>query len=84
MNICNLSSFRTQCIEIDSHSINQYLLSELEYSYYYWVQHLIKSKDPITKIGGIFLFLQEYFLYWVEAMSILGNIFKVVRTINTL
>jgi hypothetical protein len=83
-NICNLPSFGTQRIEIDPHSINQYLLLELQYSCCHWAQHLAKSKDPVTKMDEVFLFLQEHFLHWVEAMSILGNISEVVGIINTL
>jgi len=83
-NICNLPSFGTQRIEIDTYSINQYLPSELQYSCRYWAQHLTQSKDPGTEMGEAFLFLQEHFLHWVEAMSILGIISEVVGIINTL
>jgi hypothetical protein len=83
-NICNLLSYSIQRTEIDTHSINQYLPSELQYSCHYWPWHLVQSQDPVTQMDNTFLFLQEHFLHWVEAMSILGLISEVVGLIDIL
>jgi hypothetical protein len=83
-NICKLPSDGTQCVEIDTYSINQYLPSELQYSCRYWAQHLAQNKDSVAEMNNAFLFLQEHFLHWVEAMSILGIVSEVVGIINIL
>ncbi|PYI26279.1 hypothetical protein BP00DRAFT_407555 [Aspergillus indologenus CBS 114.80] len=70
-NICNLDSYRTQKSEIDLECIHQHLPQELQYSCRYWAHHLIQSGDSLIGISNAFLFLQEHFLHWVEAMILL-------------
>jgi hypothetical protein len=83
-NICNLPSDSTPRGEIDMHSINHYLTPELQYSCRYWAQHLVQSRDPVTELVNAFSFLEEHFLHWVEAMSVLGIISEVVGIIDGL
>jgi hypothetical protein len=40
-NICGLSSYGTQWMDIDSQIINQHLSADLRYSCRYWVYHII-------------------------------------------
>lgn len=83
-NICNLPSYGTERIELDTRSICQYLPPELQYSCRYWAFHLAQCKDPLTELENAFVFLQVHFLHWVEAMSILGLVSDVVGTLNSL
>lgn len=81
-NICALPSDGTQRLEIDPQTINHYLSPEIQYSCCFWAQHLVQSKDLSSVIPGAFSFLQEHFLHWLEAMSILGFAPEVVMIIN--
>jgi hypothetical protein len=83
-NICNLPDEGTQRAEVDAHSINRYLPSELQYACRYWAQHLAQSEDPFTELDNALPFLEKHFLHWVEALSILGAVSDVVGTIDTL
>lgn len=83
-NICNLPSYGTLRMEIDPQTINQHLLTDLQYACRYWVHHLEQSEVHFTEMDNAFLFLQEHFLHWVEAMSILGFVSEVVEGINLL
>lgn len=42
------------------------------------------SKDPNDMMHKALLFLQEHFLHWMEAMSILGCVSDVIGIINLL
>ena len=83
-NICNLPGDDTQRFKIDIHSINHYLPLEVQYACRYWTQHLVQSQHPITILIEAFSFLKVHFLHWVEAMSILGIVSKVVGVIKSL
>jgi hypothetical protein len=83
-NICNLPGDCTHRSKIDIHSINHYLPLELQYACRYWAQHLIQSHDPVTELVKAFSFLKVHFLHWVEAMSVLGFISKVMGVIKGL
>lgn len=83
-NICNLKGYEIQRTEIDTRSIHQHLPPELQYSCRYWAHHLSLSKDVAAAIELIFLFLQEHFVHWIEAMSLLGVISEVLGIIDQL
>jgi hypothetical protein len=87
-NICSLQSYGIQRTDIGSQKIKQCLQPELQYSCRYWVYHLERSgaldtKEDILE-GDILLFLQQYFLYWLEAMSLIGMISETVEMIGKL
>ena len=83
-NICNLPDDGTQRNEIDVYSINRHLPLELRYACRYWTHHLVRSRNPVTWMSQALSFLEEHFLHWVEAMSILGRTSEVLRIINSL
>jgi hypothetical protein len=83
-NLCNLEGYGTQRTEIDTRSIRQHLPPELQYSCRYWVYHLTKSGIVATAIEEICWFLQEHFIHWMEAMSLLGVVSEVVGIIDQL
>ncbi|KAJ5639784.1 uncharacterized protein N7484_007646 [Penicillium longicatenatum] len=83
-NICNLENYGTERTGIDSKLISQTLQKELHYSCRYWVYHLDQCTDQSYMLSQALLFLEEHFLHWVEAMSLLGIISEVVRMIDVL
>lgn len=83
-NICNLPSPGTHRAEIDRQSIRQHLPPELQYSCRYWLYHLEQSNVSSSETERVLLFLQEHFLHWVEAMSLLGLASEVVGMLNLL
>lgn len=83
-NICDLPSDGTYRTEISEQIISQHLPPALQYSCRYWTQHLLQGKDLTTGMEDAYYFLQEHFLHWLEAMSIMGVISEVIDAINTL
>ncbi|KAF2204397.1 platelet-activating factor acetylhydrolase IB subunit alpha [Delitschia confertaspora ATCC 74209] len=83
-NICNLPIPRTQRYQIDEQTTYSYSPPELRYACRYWVHHLAQSKRCIHYRDSIYVFLQKYFLYWLEAMSLIGETNKCIRMIKNL
>lgn len=83
-NICNLESPGTHRAEVDCQIIHQYLPPELQYSCRYWVHHIEQSNTSTAEMEHMLWFLQEHFLHWVEAMSLLGLVSEVVEMLNLL
>jgi hypothetical protein len=83
-NICNLQSYGIERGEISTETISFYIPPELQYSCRYWTHHLVRSKDPMTQINGILIFLKKHLLHWAEVMSMLGNISELLGGIDLL
>ncbi|KAF3914645.1 hypothetical protein AA313_de0203084 [Arthrobotrys entomopaga] len=72
--ICGLGSDSTLASEVDSSRVEQCLSVDLQYACRYWVQHLGRSEASIIEDCQIYKFLQDHFLHWLEAMSLIGKI----------
>ncbi|KAF2186277.1 hypothetical protein K469DRAFT_664161 [Zopfia rhizophila CBS 207.26] len=83
-NMCNLPSPGVLNSEISEETIASSLLPELQYACRYWVHHLEQSNRHIHDRDLVHLFLQDYFLYWLEAMSLVGETYKCIHIINRL
>jgi hypothetical protein len=83
-NMCHLKMPGTLRSEIDERVTASYLPPELQYACRYWVHHLEQSKGNIYDEDLVYLFLQKYFLYWLEAMSLIGEAYKCIYIINGL
>ncbi|KAI9774034.1 MAG: hypothetical protein M1839_001919 [Geoglossum umbratile] len=83
-NMCNLPAPGTLRSEIDERTIARSLPAELQYACRYWVHHLEQSKGRICDGNSVHLFLQKYLLYWLEAMSLIGEAYKCIYIINKL
>jgi hypothetical protein len=64
-------------------------LSGASYSCVYWVDHLCDTKKGYSEIGlgdnGIIhVFLKEYFLHWIEALSLLKSVLSGILAIHKL
>ncbi|KAK6358307.1 hypothetical protein TWF730_007653 [Orbilia blumenaviensis] len=84
MDICRLGIPGTLRSEIDSSRIEQYLPAELRYSCRYWVYHLQQSTDTIDDGGLVDKFLREHILHWLEAVSLVGEMSKMVEIVDSL
>ncbi|KAI9859115.1 MAG: hypothetical protein M1813_007071 [Trichoglossum hirsutum] len=83
-NMCKLLNPGTLRSEIDKRTIAIYLSPELQYACRYWAHHLEQSDCHIHDGDPFHLFLQKYFLYWLEAMSLIGEAYKCIYMINRL
>ncbi|KAI9767392.1 MAG: hypothetical protein M1839_004511, partial [Geoglossum umbratile] len=83
-NMCKLLNPGTLRSEIDERTIAICLPPELQYACRYWVHHLEQSDCHIHDGDPIHLFLRKYFLYWLEAMSLIREAYKCIHIINRL
>jgi hypothetical protein len=83
-NICNLPNDGIQRSEIDLQSIEHHLPPELRYACRYWAEHLTLCQDLVSALAKVFSTLKVHLLHWVEAMSILGLVSKVVGVMKIL
>ncbi|UKZ96765.1 uncharacterized protein TrAFT101_011542 [Trichoderma asperellum] len=84
-NICNLASPAIhRHHNITAKTVNQCIPIQLQYSCRYWAHHLMKSQDLTTQLKRAQYFLETKFLYWVEAMSILGILPEVTEILRKL
>ncbi|KAF2397937.1 hypothetical protein EJ06DRAFT_498328 [Trichodelitschia bisporula] len=70
--------------EISDETIKAYLPAEVQYACQYWVHHLKNSKAPLSYQGTVQAFLQEHFLHWLEAMSLIERMTESVNAVSTL
>ncbi|KAF1969492.1 hypothetical protein BU23DRAFT_557525 [Bimuria novae-zelandiae CBS 107.79] len=66
-------------------------LAKIRYSCVFWADHLCfengespACKQELTDDGRVFEFLKERFLYWLESLSLLGNLSDGVQSIRRL
>ncbi|KAI9662762.1 MAG: hypothetical protein M1829_006157 [Trizodia sp. TS-e1964] len=60
-------------------------LAPLRYSCVYWASHFDEAyQSDLTDSGKIHQFLQKYFLYWLEALSLIGKVSEGVHAIASL
>jgi hypothetical protein len=83
-NICNLPDYGVLRGEINSRSISDYLPLDMQYACRFWIYHLKESHTSISDNDLVHVFLQEHFLHWLEALSLLGNIVESINLIWTL
>ena len=64
--------------------MNQCLPPDVQYACLYWVEHLQKGGAQLCDDAQVHQFLQEYFLYWLEAISLMGKTAEGVLAITSL
>lgn len=82
--ICSLKRPGSLRIDIDDHLIEKYLPAEVQYACRYWAHHLENGNCNISDDDKIHRFLDQRFLYWVEALSIIGRTDDSIRIIASL
>jgi hypothetical protein len=71
-NICNLPNPGILRRDVSAQTISDCLPKEVQYACRYWVDHLEHGNSRIRDRGDIHTFLLRFFLYWLEAMSLVG------------
>ncbi|KAJ5751566.1 hypothetical protein N7520_008483 [Penicillium odoratum] len=83
-NVCSLKSPAAKRANIDPQPIRYLFPAELSYACRYWGTHFEGGIISESEAAELLLFLKEYFLYWVEAMSLLGIAMETVGAQNSL
>ena len=83
-NICNLPNPGFLRRDIDDQIIADCLPKEVQYACHYWVDHLEHGSGYICDGSDVYIFLQRFFLYWLEAMSLVGLISESIHMIRKL
>ena len=83
-NMCKLSSPGSLRNEIDKQILGETLPAELRYACRYWVHHLQQSKWQICDDDQVHEFMQKYVLYWLEAISLIGEMPEIIEMIGIL
>jgi NACHT domain len=83
-NICDLEFPGKLRNEIDRKTLHDCLPRDVRYACQYWVHHLKESERRIRDQDAVHLFLQQHFLHWLEALSLMGDLSKSIALINTL
>ena len=89
--VCGVERLGAQTMELTQRVENR-ILTQIAYACEYWVDHLCASNltpsatpEDILRDGGVVdLFLQEKFLYWLEALSLCRSMSKGVVAIEKL
>lgn len=77
--ICGLKRPGILIDSIEKDQVNYHLSSNVQYACQYWTRHLQQlNSDRQEKIGlkdggRVHVFLQKNFLYWLEALSLMGK-----------
>jgi type II secretory pathway predicted ATPase ExeA len=83
-NICGLSSYGAQKVDIDRQTVDQHIPASLQYSCRYWVHHLQQSRGRVSEFQMVLPFLRTNFLHWLEALSLMGVLSEAVGMIDML
>jgi hypothetical protein len=70
--------------EIDEGTITSSLPPDLQYACRYWVDHLKQGQHDIVDRDTTHLFLQQHFLHWLEAMSLMRESSRCVDLLDSL
>ena len=82
--ICNLQMPGAPATEVKRSWVNQCLPAYVQYACRYWVDHLQQSDIELCNNGQLHKFLKEHFPYWLEALSLIGNMSDGVVMMRTL
>ncbi|KAG7420528.1 Vegetative incompatibility protein HET-E-1 [Fusarium oxysporum f. sp. raphani] len=82
--MCGLQMPGTLREDVDRRRIDSCLLSEVQYACLYWVYHLKGGKVGLHDGHRSLQFLQQHFLHWLEALSLIGGISESIGLIDEL
>jgi hypothetical protein len=82
--ICEMYAPGSQASQVKSNQIEKYILSEVQYVYLYWVQHLQRGGSQIYDGEEAHRFLQAYLLHWLEALRWIDKTSEGIQAILTL
>jgi hypothetical protein len=83
--ICGLQMPGALSSEVESNTLSRCLPKHVQYACRYWVDHLQRGEIGLCYDNGqVHKFLQQHFLHWIEALSLMGKISEGVLLITTL
>ncbi|KAF8537980.1 hypothetical protein BDD12DRAFT_886446 [Trichophaea hybrida] len=82
--MCNLRLPGALISEVENELIENYLPLDVQYACRYWVSHLRRSKVKLCDNDQVHSFLRGNFLYWLEALSLIGKISDGVLMVRSL
>ncbi|KAL4734411.1 hypothetical protein BDV11DRAFT_174791 [Aspergillus similis] len=71
--ICSLGHPGALATEVDPLIVAQCIPAHLHYACVHWINHLKGSKAQPGDHGSVYTFLKTHFLYWLEAMALIGK-----------
>jgi hypothetical protein len=83
--ICGLQMPGALTTEVESNIVSRYLPVHVQYACRYWIDHLQRGEIGLCDDNGqIHKFLQQHFLHWLEALSLMGKMSEGVLMITVL
>ncbi|WEW56389.1 hypothetical protein PRK78_001832 [Emydomyces testavorans] len=82
--ICGFDDPSVLAADVERSRVNQYLPAHAQYACLYWVDHLQRAKIEPCDDDGVSDFLNEHFLHWLEALSLIGKISEGVHMLQAL
>jgi hypothetical protein len=82
-NICGLSSYGTEKVDIDNQTLDQHIPADVQYSCRYWVHHLQHSRCDISEFP-VLSFFKTNLLHWLEALSLMNVLSEAVGMMDML
>lgn len=83
-NLCKLAYPGQLRREVKQTTIDERLTPAFQYACRYWVHHVEHSMVRIRDEDEVHVFLQEHFLHWLEALSLMGRISEVIGHVSVL
>lgn len=83
-NMCNLSYPGQPRRDSDPAKVQARLPTAMQYACRYWVHHLQHSTTQLQEDDKIHNFLQQHFLHWLEALSLLDRLADAISYIEVL
>ena len=82
--ICNLRTPARLQREVNKHTVDACLPSDIQYACQYWVYHLKQGRGIICDDDQVHSFLTRHFLHWLEALSLIGRLSESIGMIDNL
>ena len=82
--ICRLQAPGRLAAEVDNSLVQQCIRPEVQYACLYWVEHLQRGGNQPCDDDQVDQILQDYLLYWLEALSLMGRTSDGVLAISSL
>ena len=88
--VCQLSKPGVLASEVEQDTIRKSLPAHIQYACQYWTTHLERIKDDQRNLielrdnGPVHIFFRSHFLYWLEALSLMGKVSSCVSMIAQL
>ena len=82
--ICNLRHPGTPASEVGRQAVESCIPLDVQYACRNWVYHLRHSNTVLCDDDQVHRFLQQHFLHWLEALSLIGKMSDSIHLIHTL